>query len=216
MPQFWKVRNNLFWERRVLQNSLPKVGRLFSTFLLPPELIWGYQYARGLKYHLPFRGPIRLTNYSFHTHVLYYITFHYHCCSIDKYRNVKYVKCYNFGRLGISHFEKEKFWKTNPKSCKSFLHIPSPKWTDLRFPYARGLWYHLPFRGPIRMINYNFHAHVQYCITIHYLSCSIDIYRNVKDVKCHNVGKLGISHFEKAGHLSSGQLDLTLYHSSLP
>ena len=40
------------------------------------------------------------------------------------------------------------------------------------------------------MINYNFHAHVQYCITIQYLSCSIDIYRNVKYVKCHNFGKL--------------------------
>ena len=112
-------------------------------------------------------------------------------------------------------WRRKSFEKTNPISWESFLHIPSPKWTDLRFSYARGLWYLLPFRGPIRMTNYNFHGHVQYCITIRYYSCSIDIYRNVKDVKCHNFGKLGISHFEKAGHLSSGQLDLTLYHSSL-
>ena len=63
------------------------------------------------------------------------------------------------------------------------------------------------FRGPVRLTNYNFHTHVQYCITIHYHSCSIDKYRNVEGPKCHNIGRLGISHFEKAGHLSSGQLD---------
>ena len=199
----YHFENEEFWK------TSPKSCKSFPHIPSPTWADLRFPYARGLWYHLPFRGPIRMTNYNVHAHVQYCIGIHYLGCSIDKYRNVKYVKCYNFGRLGISHFEKEEFWKTNPKSCKSFLHIPSPKRTDLRFPYARGLWYHLPFRGPIRMINYNFHAHEQYCITIHYLSCSIDIYRNVKDVKCHNFGKLGISHFEKAGHLSSGQLDLT-------
>ena len=128
-----------------------------------------------------------------------YITFHYHSCSIDNYRNVKDVKCQNFGRLGISHLEKERIFKTQPKSWKSFLHILSPTWADLRFPYARGLKYQLPFRGPIRLTNYNFHTHVQYCITIHYHSCSIDKYRTVKDANCHNFGRLGISCFEKKG-----------------
>ena len=209
MSEFWKVGNIPFWEGRVLKNSPQKLQEF------PPHafshLSWfdsspmpGVWDIITLSW-----GPIRMTNYNVHAHVQYCIGIHYLECSTDKYRNVKYVKCQNFGRLGISHTEKEEFWKTNPKSCKSFLHIPWPKRTDLRFPYARGLWYHLAFRGPIRMINYNFHAHVQYCITIHYLSCSIHIYRNVKDVKCHNSGKLGISHFEKAGHLSSGQLDLT-------
>ena len=147
MPQLWKVRNILFGERRVLQNSLPKVGRLFSTFLLLLELIWGSPFARGLQYHLPFRGPIRLTNYNFHTFVQHYITFHYHRCIIDNYRNVKDVKCQNFGRLGISHLEKKSFCKTHLKSWDSFLDIPSPTWRDLRFPHARGLRYHQPFIG---------------------------------------------------------------------
>ena len=90
---------------------------------------------------------------------------HYHSCSIDKYRNVEGLKCHNFGRLGISYFEKEGFCKNHPKSRESFLHIPSPNTADLRFPYARDLRYHLPFRGPIRLTN-NFYTHVQDCITI--------------------------------------------------
>ena len=196
--------------RKSFEKLMPqKLQEFSSTFLLPKELIWG-SHMLGVCDIINLLGDLSEWQIIIvHVHVQYCIGIHYLSCSIDKYRNVKYVKCYNFGRLGISHFEKEEFWKTNAKSCKSFLHIPSPKRTDLRFPYARGLWYHLPFRGPIRMINYSFHAHEQYCITIQYLSCSIDIYRNVKDVKCHNFGKLGISHFEKAGHLSSGQLDLT-------
>ena len=91
--------------------------------------------------------PIRLTNYNFHTFVQHYITIHYHRCIIDNYRNVKDVKCQNFGRLGISHLEKEEFWKLMPKAARVFLHIPSPTWTGLRFPYAKGLWYHQPFIG---------------------------------------------------------------------
>ena len=106
-------------------------------------------------------------------------------------------KCHTFGRLGISCFGKAGFCKTHPKNWESFPHIPSPTWTDLRFPYARGLWYHHPLRGPIWLTNYNFHAHVQYCTTIHNHGCSIDKYRNVKDAKCQNVGRLGISHLEK-------------------
>ena len=205
------------WRRKGFEKLTSKVARVSSTFLLPPELIWGSPMPGIWDIINLLWGPIRLTNYNFHPHVQYCITIHYHSCSIDKYRNVKDVKCSEFWKVrNIPFGEGKVLQNLNPKSCKSFLHIPSPKRTDLRFPYARGLWYHLPFRGHIRMINYNFHPHVQYCITIHYLSCSIDIYRNVKDVKCHNVGKLGISHFEKAGHLSSGQLDLTLYHSSLP
>ena len=122
----------------------------WKTFLHIPSPTWAdlrFPYARGLKYHLPFRGPIWLTNYNFHTFVQYYITIHYHSCSIDKYRNVKDANCQNFGRLGISHLEKESFCKTHPKSWESFLHIPSPTWADLKFSYARGLRYHQPFIG---------------------------------------------------------------------
>ena len=106
MPQFWKIRNIPFWEGRVLQNSPQKVGEFplhsfshLSWFEVPP-------YARGLRYHLPFRTPIWLTNYNFHAHVQYCITIHYQSCSIDKYINVEGPKCDNFGRLGISHFEQ--------------------------------------------------------------------------------------------------------------
>ena len=188
---------------------IPKAGRVSSTFLLPPELIWSSTYTRGLRYHLPFREPIILTNYNFHAHVQYCITIHYHSCSIDKYRNVEGPKCQHFGRLGISCFEKEGFCKTHLKSWQSFIHIPAPTWAEWGSTYTRGLRYHLSFRRPIRLTNYIFHtyAHVQYWITVHYHSCSIDKYRNVEGPKCHNFGRLGISHFEKEGHLSSGQLD---------
>ena len=48
---------------------------------------------------------------------------------------------------------------------------------------SRGVRYHQLFRGPIRLTNYNFHAHVQYCLTIHYQSCGIDKWRNVEGPK---------------------------------
>ena len=215
MPQFWKLGISPFWKGKVLQNSPQKLGEFPSTFFHPPDLIWGSLYARGVRYHLPFRGPIRLTNYNFHAHVQYCITSHYHICSIYKYINVESPKCHNFGRLGISCFEKEGFAKLTPKAGRvssTFLLPPELIWGS---PYARGVRYHQPFRGPIRLTNYNFHAHVQYCITIHYHSCSIDKYINVESPKCHNFGMLGISHFEKAGHLSSCQLRLTKCQADL-
>ena len=78
-----------------------------------------------------------------------------------------------------------------------------------------GVRYHQPFWGPIRLTNYNFHVHVQYCITIYYQSCTIDKCINVEGPKCDNFGRLGIFHFEKAGHLSSGQLRLTKCQADL-
>ena len=42
---------------------------LFLHSFLPPELIWDSPYSRGMRYHLHFRGHIRLTNYNFHVHV---------------------------------------------------------------------------------------------------------------------------------------------------
>ena len=152
----------------------------------------------GLRYNLPFRGPIRLTNYNFHAQVQFCITIYYHSCSIGKYRNMGDVKCHNFEILGISQIGTEEFCKTHSKSWEIFFHIPSI-WADLRFPHALGLRYHLPYSKPIRMTNYNFHAHVQYCITFHYPGCSINKYRNVECPKCNNFGRLGISHFEKEG-----------------
>ena len=161
----------------------------WDSFLHIPSPTWAdlrFPYARGLIFHQPFMRELsRLTNYNFHPYVQYCITIQYLSCSIDKYRNVKDVKCHNCGRLGISHLENERFCKIHPKGWESFLHIPSPTWTDLRFPYARGLRYHHPFMGTYQNGQIiTVHAHVQYCTTIHYLGCSIDKYRNVKYVKC--------------------------------
>ena len=102
--------------------------------------------------------------------------------------------------LGISCFDKEGFCKSHPKIWESFLLIPSPTWDEFSF---LGMWYHLSLRGPIRLTNYNFHACVQYCITIHYHSCIIDKYRNVDGPKCHNNERLRISCFEKEGYYKS-------------
>ena len=76
--------------------------------------------------------------------------------------------------------------------CCSFL--PSELISD--FLYSKGMRYYLHFRGYIRLTNYNFHAHVQNCITIHYHICYIDKYRHVEGPICHNFGRLGISCFE--------------------
>ena len=108
MPQFWKIRNILFWVGRALQNSPKKQGKFpphsFSHlrwFDVPPML-------RVLRYHQPFRGPIRLTNYNFHAHVHYCITIQYHSCSIDKYSNVEGPQCVCMVGGGMS--EPRSIW----------------------------------------------------------------------------------------------------------
>ena len=84
----------------------PKSGRVSFSYLLPSVVIWCPPYARGLRYQHPFRGPLRLTNHNFHRHVQYCITFYYYICHIYTYRNVEGPKCHNFGRLGISYFQR--------------------------------------------------------------------------------------------------------------
>ena len=150
---------------------------------------------RGVRNHLHFRGHIRFITYNFCAHVEYYITIHYQICCIDKYRHVEGPICHNFGRLGISYFEQEAFAKLIPKAGKvstTFLLPPEMIWC----PHARGVRYHQPFRGTLRLTNYNVHRHVQYCITFYYYVCQIDKYRNVEGPKCHDFGKLRISYFE--------------------
>ena len=59
----WKVQNATILEgleyptlrKKGFANLTPKAGRVSSTFPLPPELIWGSPYARGMRYHQPFR-----------------------------------------------------------------------------------------------------------------------------------------------------------------
>ena len=78
---------------------------LFLGSFLPLELIWDSPYCRGMTCYLYFRRHIRLTNYNFHTHVVYCITIHYHICHIDKYKHVEAPMCHNFERFGIFCFE---------------------------------------------------------------------------------------------------------------
>ena len=191
--------------RKPFAELIPKVGKVSSTFLLPPKVIWCAPYDRGLRYHQPFRGPHRLTNDNFHRHIQYCITFYYYICHIDKYRNVEGSKFHNFGRFRISFFEYGGFCKTQPKSWESFLHISSPPEVIWCPPYDRGLRYHQPFRGPIRLTNYNFHADVHYGITIHYHMCSIEKYKNVGGPQCVSLWWAEIS-----------QSELTTSSSDLP
>ena len=65
-----------------------KAGRVSSIFLLPPDVFWCPPYSRALRYLQSFRGPLRLKNYNFHTHISYCITFYYDICHIGKYWNV--------------------------------------------------------------------------------------------------------------------------------
>ena len=101
----------LTWEWNVhfillsIANNVTYLKFLFWGSFLPPELIWDSLYSRCKRYHLHFRGHIRLTNYNCHAHVEYCITIHYHTCHIDKYRHVEGPICHNFGWLGISYFE---------------------------------------------------------------------------------------------------------------
>ena len=92
----WKVQNSIILEgleslilgKKGFAKVTPKAGRVSSIFLLPSNVFWCALCSRGLRYHHNFRGPLRLTNYNFHTHILYCITFYYYICHIEKYRNV--------------------------------------------------------------------------------------------------------------------------------
>ena len=199
MPQFWKVRHILFWEGRILQNSPQKLGEFpphsfshLSWFEVPPMLgVWDIINLSG--------GPIRLTNYNFHTHVQYWITIHYHICSIDKYRNVEGPKCHNFGKARNILFPDRRALQNSSQKLgefppHSFSHL---SWFEV--PPMPGVWNIINLSGDLSdWPNYNFHAHEQYCITFHYQSCSIDKCRNVEGPKFHNL-EVGISHFESKG-----------------
>ena len=122
-----------------------KAGRVFSTFLLPPEVIWCPPYARGLRYHQPFREPIRLTNNNFHAHVHYCITIHYHRCSIDKYRNV--VCLYGGGRYVWAQIHQSELTTRRSAWPKCWLNVKLT-WCSIslghQMPLLRGRGYVWP------------------------------------------------------------------------
>ena len=137
---------------------------LFLHSFLPPELIWDSPYSRGMRYHLHVRGHIRLTNYNFHAHVesvsLFTIIF-------VILTNTDMWKVQNSTILeGLEYpiLSRKGFVKVTPKAGRVLSIFLLP--LDLIWcpPYARVLRYHQPFRGHLRLTDYNFHTHVQSCI----------------------------------------------------
>ena len=130
----WKVQNSTILEgqkylilsRKSFAKLTQKAGRVSSTFLFPSHVFSCPPYATGLRHDKHFRGPLRLTNDSFHAHIQYSITFYYYICHMNNYINVTGPNFNHFGRLGICYFEQEGFCKTHPKSQESLVHIPAP------------------------------------------------------------------------------------------
>ena len=109
----WKVKNSTILEslkdlilsRKGFTELTPKAGSVFSTFLFPSHMFSCPPYARGQRYDKHFRGPLRLTNDSFHAHIQYSITFYYYICQMNNYISVTGPNFNHFGRLGIYYFE---------------------------------------------------------------------------------------------------------------
>ena len=145
----------------------------FVHSFLPPELIWDSLYCRGMRYHLHVRGHITLTNYKFHVHVESVSLF---TTIFVILTNTDMQKVQNSTILeGLEYpiLSRRGFVKVTPKAGRvssTFLLPPELIWCP---PYARGLKYHQPFRGHVRLTNDNFHAHVHLCITIDYHRYSI-------------------------------------------
>ena len=124
-------------------------------------------------------------------------------------RNKMYQKIIINRHIGILRFTFVSTWEQNVHfiwlsiannvTYLKFLFSGSFLLSQLIWdsPYSRGMRYHLHYRGHISLTNYNFHAHVEYCITIHYHICHMDKYTHVEGPICHKYGRLGISCFEQ-------------------
>ena len=174
MPQFWKVMNMLFWEGRILQNSAQRLGEYllqsffhFSCFEVPPMPgVCNINYLSG-----------KLSDWQIITSMhMYSITEVFITLAVVltnremwTVQNATILEGYEYAVL-----KRKGFAKLTPKAGRtSSTYLLTPELIR-GSPYARGLWYHLPFREPIRLTNYNFHRYVQNCRTIHYNSCCIE------------------------------------------
>ena len=166
----------LMWEENIhfillsIANNAIYLKFLFLHSFLPPELICNSLYCRGMIYHLHVRGHIRLTDYYFHVHVES-VSLHYHIVILTNTDMWKVQNCTILEGLEYPILSRKGFVKITPKAGRvssTFLLPP-----ELMSPHARGLRYHQPFRGHVRLTNDNFHAHVHHCITIHYHRYSI-------------------------------------------
>ena len=189
------------WEQNVhfillsIAHNATYLKFLFLPSFLPPELIWDSTYSRGMRYYLHFRGHIRLTNYNFCAHVesvslfttIFVILTN---TNMWKVQNSTILEGLEYPILSRRVLQKspQKLWEFPPCSFSDL------SWFDV--PHVRGLWCHQPFREPLRLTNYNFHTHVQYCVTLYYYIYHMDTYRTAEVPKFHNYGRLGISYFE--------------------
>ena len=111
-----------------------KAGRISSTFLLSPELIWGSYYARDLWYHQP---SGKLSDWQIITSMYMYSTVELFTTIAVVLRYRKMWKAWNAPILeGYEYavLRRKDFAKLSPKNWENFLHIPSSTWAYLRFP----------------------------------------------------------------------------------
>ena len=168
-----KVRGNVCFIFLSIANNATYLIFLFLHSFLPPEVICNSPYCRGMRYHLHVRGHIRLTNYHFCAHVesvSLLTTIFVILTNTDMWKVQNSTILEGLEYLILS---RKGFVKVTPKAGRvssTFLLPPELIWCS---PYARGLRYHQPFRGHVRLTNDNFHGHIHYCINIHYHRSSI-------------------------------------------
>ena len=146
---------------------------LFLLSFLPPELICNSLYCRGMRYHLHVRGHMRLTNYHFHAHkesLSLFTTILIILTNTDMWKVQNSTILEGLEYLILS---RKGFVQVTPKAGRVSTTFLLPSELIWYPPYARGMRYHQPFRGHVRLTNDNFHAHVDHCITIHYHRYSI-------------------------------------------
>ena len=180
--EMWTVQNAPILEgyeyavlrRKDFAKLTLKAGRVSSTFLLTPELIWGSPYARDLWYHQP---SGKLSDWQIITSMYMYSTVELFTTiavllSNREMWNVWIATIFEGYEYAV--LRRKDFAKLSPKTGRIFCTFLLPReliWGSL---YAKDLWYHLFFMWHIRLTNYNFHSCVPYCITIHYHSSSIE------------------------------------------
>ena len=165
----WKVWNATIFEgyeyavlrKKDFAKLTKKAGRISSTFLLSPELIWGSSYARDHVISSTFRETIRFTNYYFHAPMYTIIELFITLAVVLTNREMWTVQNapWFWKVMNMLFWEGRDFAKLTPKAGRtsSTLLLSHLSWYEVP-PMLGVMWYHLPFREPIRLTNYNFHS----------------------------------------------------------
>ena len=142
----WKVRNATILEgyeyavlrRKDFAKLTLKAGRISSTFLLSPVLIWGSPYARDLWYHQP---SGKLSDWHIITSMYMYSTVELFTTIAVVLRNREMWKAWNAPILeGYEYavLRRKDFAKLSPKTGRIFCTFLLPRELIWGFPYARG------------------------------------------------------------------------------